>query len=71
MRAMLKIEQTLGCDICGKEMKSLTQFPVPGVAMQVIERGPVGVTGWQDVCVECAGPLMKAVNEAKKARIAE
>ena len=61
---MLKVEQTLTCDICGKQMNSLTEIVINGTAMQQIGRGPAGVTGWNDVCAECAGPLVKAVHKA-------
>lgn len=64
---MLKVEQTLTCDICGKQMNSLTQIVYPGAAMQQISRGPIGVTTWHDVCIECHIPLMDALAEAKKA----
>jgi len=64
---VLKVEQTLTCDICGKQMNSLTQIVVSGTAMQQIGRGPMGMTGWQDVCVECHIPLLNAIHEAKKA----
>lgn len=68
---MLKVEQTLTCDICSKQMKSDTQIVHPGVAMQQISRGPAGVTQWHDVCTECMGPLVKAVFALKTAKEAE
>jgi hypothetical protein len=68
---VLRVEQTLTCDICGKKMNSLTQFVHPGTAMQMIARGPVGVTQWQDICIECSDPLMKAFVALKTAKAAE
>ena len=68
---MLKVEQTLTCDICGKQMNSLTQIVYPSAAMQVIARGPAGVSQWNDVCTECSGPLMKAFFALKTAKAAE
>ena len=68
---MLKVEQTLTCDICSKQMNSLTQVVYPGAAMQQISRGPAGVTTWNDVCVECSGPLMNAFFALKTAKAAE
>lgn len=65
---MLKVEQTLTCDICGKQMNSLTQVVINGTAMQQIGRGPAGVTGWNDVCVECSSPLLNAVWALKTAK---
>lgn len=65
---MLKVEQILTCDICGKQMNSLTQIVINGTAMQQIGRGPAGVTGWNDVCAECAGPLLNAVWALKTAK---
>lgn len=64
---MLKVEQTLTCDICCKEINSLTQIVINGTAMQQIGRGPVGVTGWNDVCVDCHIPLLNAVWALKTA----
>jgi hypothetical protein len=68
---VLKVEQTLTCDICGKQMNSLTQIVYPNAAMQQISRGPAGVTAWNDVCVECSGPLMKAFFALKTVKDAE
>lgn len=68
---MLKIEQTLTCDICSREINSLTQVVTNGAAMQQIGRGPAGVTAWNDVCVECSGPLMKAFFALKTVKDAE
>lgn len=68
---MLKVVQTLTCDICSKEINSLTQTVINGTATQQIGRGPVGVTGWNDVCVECRDPLLKAVWALKTAKDAE
>lgn len=68
---MLKVVQTLTCDICSKEINSLTQTVINGTATQQIGRGPVGVTGWNDVCVECHDPLLKAVWALKTAKDAE
>lgn len=64
---MLKVEQTLTCDICGSEMRSDTQIVHPGTQMYKIERGLAGVTQWYDVCAECHIPLLNAITEAKKA----
>ena len=64
---MLKVEQTLTCDICGGLINRLTITVPPSGAMQKIERGPIGVTNWHDVCIECHIPLMDALAEAKKA----
>ena len=68
---MLRIEQTLTCDLCGATMSSLTQTVHPGTAMQVITRGPGGVTQWQDICTECHGPLMRAFVSLNTAKAAE
>jgi hypothetical protein len=68
---VLKVEQTLTCDICGKKMNSLTQVVYPGSAMQVIARGPAGVTQWHDICTECHGPLAKAFFALKTVKDAE
>lgn len=58
---MLVIDQTLTCDLCGAQMRTLRQTMNAGAAMQHIERGPVGVTQWHDVCESCAGPLREAL----------
>jgi hypothetical protein len=69
---MLKIEQTITCDICNKEMNSLTQFVTRGNGpMQMIERGPAGTSRWNDVCTECCDPLFNAVWALKTAKNAE
>lgn len=68
---MLLVKQTLSCDICGSEMYRLEQTVVPGTALQMITRGPSGVTAWKDVCVDCTGPLYKAVWALKTAKDAE
>lgn len=52
-------------------MNSLTQFVYPNAAMQVIARGPAGITTWHDVCVDCSDPLLKAVWALKTAKAAE
>jgi hypothetical protein len=67
---MLKVEQTLTCDICGGKIRSLTQRVVQGVPMEVIACGPAGVTQWQDVCAECSDPLMQAFFALKVAKAA-
>ena len=48
-------------------MNRLTITVPPSGAMQQIGRGPIGVTNWHDVCVECHIPLMDALTEAKRA----
>jgi len=59
---MLKVEQTVKCDICGGEIRHLTQVVYPGTAaMQMIQRGPAGTTQWNDVCDACHDPLLNAV----------
>lgn len=68
---MLKVEQTLTCDICCKEMRIDTQIVHPGTQMYKIERGLVGVTQWYDVCSDCHGPLSNAVWALKTAKDAE
>lgn len=68
---MLEVVQTLTCDICSKEIKTDTQIVRPGCQIYHIERGPVGVTGWNDVCIECHDPLLKAVWALKTAKDAE
>ena len=67
---MLKVEQTLSCDICGKEIKSDTQIVYSGTQMYNIGRGPAGMTQWHDVCTECHDPLMKAFFALKTAKAA-
>jgi hypothetical protein len=62
---VLKVEQTLTCDICGKKMNSLTQVVYPGTAMQMIARGPAGMTQWHDICTECHGSVVKALQAVK------
>jgi hypothetical protein len=57
---MLSVEQVLSCDICGNEINRLKQTLYPGNALQMLARGPAGVTQWQDVCLDCSGPLSKA-----------
>jgi hypothetical protein len=68
---MLKVEQTLTCDICGSEIKSDTQIVFPGTQMYNIGRGPTGVTSWHDVCDACLDPLLNAVWALKTAKDAE
>ena len=68
---MLKVEQTLTCDICNSEITSDTQIVFPGTQMYNIGRGPAGVTQWQDICIECNDPLLKAVWALKTAKAAE
>jgi hypothetical protein len=68
---MLKVEQTLTCDICGGLMNRLTIFVRPGTAMQKIDRGPIGVTNWHDVCFECHIPLVEALAAVRTAKAAE
>lgn len=58
---MLYVTQTLACDICGKEIARLDQAVTQGTALQMVQRGPSGVTAWNDVCGECTGPLHKAL----------
>ena len=64
---MLKVDQILTCDICGGVINRLTITVPPSGAMQQIGRGPIGVTNWHDVCVECHIPLIDALTEAKRA----
>jgi hypothetical protein len=68
---VLKVEQTLSCDICSSEIKSDTQIVYSGTQMYNIGRGPAGMTQWQDICNECHGPLMKAFFALKTAKAAE
>lgn len=68
---MLKVDQTLTCDICGGVMINDTQIVRQGCEMYKIKVGPVGVTGWNDVCDECSEPLQKAVWALKTAKDAE
>jgi prolyl 4-hydroxylase len=63
---LLIIDQKLTCDLCGTEMGVLRQTMQPGVAMQHITRGPIGVTQWQDVCAECSVPLRQAITDLTK-----
>ena len=69
---MLRIEQTLTCDLCGSEMRSLKQVVYPGTSAQKIDRGPFATTQWHDICVECHGSVVKALSavraEAAKAK---
>jgi hypothetical protein len=67
---MLKVEQTLTCDICGGKIRSLTQRVVQGTPMEIIACGPVGMTTWTDVCAECSDPLMQAFRVLKAAKAA-
>jgi hypothetical protein len=68
---MLKVEQTVSCDICSSEIKSDTQIVPPGAQMYNIARGPVGVSQWHDVCGACQSPLLNAVWALKTAKAAE
>ena len=68
---MLKVVQTLTCDICSSEIRSDTQIVYPGTQMYKIARGPVGVTSWHDVCAACHDPLLNAVWALKTAKDAE
>jgi hypothetical protein len=68
---MLKVEQTVFCDICSSEIRSDTQIVYPGTQMYNIGRGPVGVTQWNDVCGACHDPLLNAVWALKTAKDAE
>jgi hypothetical protein len=68
---MLKVEQTVSCDICNREIKSDTQIVPPGGQMYTIARGPVGVSLWHDVCGDCHNPLLNAVWALKTAKAAE
>lgn len=65
---MLKIEQTLTCDICGVVITNDTQIVHPGTQMYNIGRGPAGVTQWDDVCGDCYYPLLNAVWALKTAK---
>ena len=65
---MLKIEQTLTCDICGVVITNDTQIVHPGTQMYNIGRGPAGVTQWNDVCGDCHYPLLNAVWALKTAK---
>jgi hypothetical protein len=65
---MLKIEQTLTCDICGVVITNDTQIVYPGTQMYNIGRGPAGVTQWNDVCGDCHYPLLNAVWALKTAK---
>jgi hypothetical protein len=68
---MLKVEQTVSCDICGSEMRNVKQIVPAGAQIPIIERGPAGVTQWHDVCGACHDPLLKAVWALKTAKDAE
>ena len=69
---MLRVEQTLTCDLCGVTMSSLRQTVYPGSAVQKIERGPFATTQWHDICVGCHGSVVEALSavraEAAKAK---
>jgi hypothetical protein len=62
---MLRIEQTLTCDLCGEKMSSLRQVVYPGSQMQKIERGPFATTQWHDVCVGCHGSVVEALSAVR------
>jgi hypothetical protein len=68
---MLKVEQTVSCDICSSEIRSVTQTVYPGTQMFMIDRGPAGVSQWHDVCRACHDPLLNAVWALKTAKDAE
>jgi hypothetical protein len=62
---MLRIEQTLTCDLCGATMRSLRQVVHPGTPLQKIERGLIATTQWHDVCVECHGSVVEALSAVR------
>ena len=62
---MLMVEQILFCDICGKEMNRLKQSVRPSSVLQMIARGPAGVTQWHDVCCDCFGPMLDAIRAVR------
>ena len=65
---MLKVDQTLSCDICGAEIATLSQTVHRGTAIQYVDGASPGVTGWRDVCSECFGDLSRAFVELRRGR---
>ena len=68
---MLKVEQTLTCDICGSEIRSVTQIVPPGARIPIIERGPIGMREWYDICLSCHGSVVEALLAVRTAKAAE
>ena len=68
---MLKVEQTLTCDICGGVINTLRQTVYHSGPMQMISRAPLGTSQWHDVCNDCFGLVQEAVCALKLAKAAE
>jgi hypothetical protein len=62
---VLKVEQTLTCDICGDEIRSATQIVPAGAQIPIIDRGPIGMREWHDVCFSCHGYVVEALKTVK------
>ena len=68
---MLKVNQTVSCDICGNEIRSMTQIVPAGAQIPIIERGPIGMREWHDVCFGCHRSVVEALSAVKAAKAAE
>jgi hypothetical protein len=62
---MLKVKQTLTCDICRNEIRSVTQIVPAGAQIPILERGPIGMREWHDVCRRCHSSVVKALEAVK------
>jgi hypothetical protein len=67
---MLKVYQTVSCDICGSEIRSVAQIVPAGAQIPIIERGPIGMREWHDVCFGCHRSVVEALS-AVRAKAAE
>ena len=67
---MLKVEQTVSCDICGSEIRKAVQIIPAGAQIPIIERGPIGMREWHDVCRSCHSSVVEALS-AVRAKAAE
>jgi hypothetical protein len=68
---VLKVKQTVSCDICGNEIRSMTQIVPAGAQIPIIERGPIGMREWHDVCLSCHGSVVEALAAVMAAKAAE
>jgi hypothetical protein len=58
---MLKVEQILTCDICGSEIRKFAQIVPAGAQIPIIDRGPIGMREWHDVCLSCHRSVVEAL----------
>lgn len=68
---MLKVVQTLTCDLCGHQILEDVQFPNFGAPIYHIGRkqGPAG--HWSDLCTECNNDVLEALWKVKRERNAK